>query len=159
LYLKVWIKYGLLNSLIGLIIGTHTAITAIGDGYYVFGIAAPIAAFFTGGLLWRLIVKDKLVTIRIVITGLLTGTISHYVTFMLLSIQSNICYWTSGGCTDSLGGPPASIMSMLTGAFGFSFFSLLFYGWITAPSSVIIGLILKWTENKKKSHKEVNSTL
>lgn len=147
--LKTWTKYGLLNSLIGLIIGVYIAITAIGNGYFVFGIAAPIAAFFTGGLFWKLIVRENWDSISIFITGLLTGTVSHYITFLLLSVGLNICYWTTGECTGSLGDPPASILSMLTGGFAFSFFSLMFFGWITAPSSIIIGMILKRYENKK----------
>ncbi len=131
-----------------MIIGIFIVFTAIGDGYFVFGIAAPIAAFLTGGLLWKLIVMKKIDGARIIITGLLTGTVSHYITFVLLSIGANICYWTTGGCTGSLGGPPASILVMLSGSFAFSFFSLLFFGWITAPVSVIIGFILKRLENE-----------
>ncbi len=147
--LKTWIKYGLLNSLIGLVIGVYIAITATGNGYSVFGIAAPIAAFITGGLFWKLIVKQNWDSIRIFIAGLLTGIISHYITFLLLGVGMNICYWTTGECTSSLGDPPGSILSMLTDGLAFSFFSLMFFGWITAPSSVIIGLILKRFENKK----------
>ena len=150
--MKPWIKYGIFNALIGLLIGAYTAITAIGDGYFVVGIAAPLAFFLTGGLLWKFIVKKKYDVVKIIITGLLTGVISHYLTFVILSIGINICYWTTGECTGSLGEPPASIISMITGAFAFSFFSLLFFGWITAPSSVIIGLLLKRQENNKTLH-------
>jgi len=147
--LKDWIKYGLANAMVGLAVGLYIAVTAIGDGYHVFPIAAPLAAFIVGGILWNRIVKDEFDTTKIVITGLLTGTISHYITFVLLSIGMNICYWTTGGCTGSLGDPPASILSMIGGAFAFSFFSLLFFGWITAPCSVIIGLILKRINKRK----------
>jgi len=147
--MKTWTKYGLFNALLGLVIGIFIAITSIGDGYFVFGIAAPIAAFLTGGLLWKFLVKDTLYHSKIFITGLLTGTISHYITFVLISIGMNICYWTTGNCTGSLGDPPASIVNMLTGAFAFSFFSLLFLGWLTIAYSIIIGLILKRIENRK----------
>ncbi|MEO6902897.1 MAG: hypothetical protein ABI315_07060 [Bacteroidia bacterium] len=67
----------------------------------------------------------------------------------MINIGTNICYWTTGGCTGSLGDPPASIWSMLGGAFAFSFFSLLFFGWITVPCSVLIGLILKRINKRK----------
>ena len=150
--MKPWIKYGFLNALIGLLIGAYTAFTAIGNGYFVAAIAAPLAFFLTGGLLWKLIVKKKIDVVQILITGLLTGTISHYITFIILGIGVNICYWTTGQCTGSLGEPPASIISMITGAFAFSFFSLLFFGWITTPASVIIGFFLKRLENKKTLH-------
>ena len=137
------------NAIIGVAVGIYIAISAIGDGYYVFPIAAPIAAFTVGGLLWNRIVKDEFDTTKIVVTGLLTGTVSHYLTFVLLSIGMNICYLTTGGCTGSLGDPPASILSMLGGAFVFSLFSLLFFGWITAPYSVIIGLLIKKLNKSK----------
>lgn len=96
-------------------------------------------------------------TSQIVIVGLLTGTIAHYITFILLNIGLNICYWLTGGCTDSLGGPPPSIWFMLGGAFPLSCFSLLFCGWITVPCSILIGLILQRTKNNKttKKHKVV----
>jgi hypothetical protein len=147
--LKTWIKYGIANAIIGLIVGLYIAITATGDGYYVFPIAAPLAAFIVGGFLWKKIVKDEFDSIKIIITGLLTGTVSHYVTFVLLSIGMNLCYWTTGECTGSLGDPPASILSMLGGAFAFSFFSLLFFGWITAPYSIVVGLIIKRLNKSK----------
>ena len=147
--MKTWIKYGIANAIIGLIVGLYIAITAIGDGYYVLPIAAPLAAFIVGGLLWTKIVKDGYGSTKIIITGLLTGTVSHYVTFVLLSIGMNVCYWTTGECTGTLGDPPASILTMLGGAFAFSFFSLLFLGWITAPYSILIGLLIKRLNKNK----------
>ncbi|MFD0975355.1 hypothetical protein, partial [Salinimicrobium gaetbulicola] len=81
--MKPWIKYGIFNALVGLLIGAYTAITAIGDGYFVVGIAAPLAFFLTGRLLWKFIVKKKYDVVKIIITGLLTGVISHYLTFVI----------------------------------------------------------------------------
>jgi hypothetical protein len=51
--------------------------------------------------------------------------------------------------TSSLGDPPASIFSMLTGGFVFSIVSLLFFGWITVAYSIIMGLVLKRIENRR----------
>ena len=92
--MRTWIKYGLSNAFLGLIIGIYIAITSIGDGYYAFGIAAPIAAFFTGGITWKLIMKNHFDNSKIYTTGIITGTVSHYITFILISIGMNICYWT-----------------------------------------------------------------
>lgn len=147
--MKTWHSYGLLNAIIGFLIGAYVAFTAIGDGYYIFAIAAPLAFFLTGGLFWKLIVKKTFHIVKILITGLLTGIISHYITFMVLSIGINICYWTTGDCTGPLGEAPPTIIDMITGAFTFSFFSLLFFGWITIPSSVFIGLILNRIKDNK----------
>jgi uncharacterized membrane protein YjjP (DUF1212 family) len=38
---------------------------------------------------------------------------------------------------------------MFGGAFLLSFFSLLFFGWLTVPYAIITGLILKRMEEKK----------
>jgi type III secretory pathway component EscS len=140
--LKTWIKYGIVNAIIGLIVGIFIAITTIGEGYYVFAIAAPLAAFIVGGLFWNMIAKNEYNSTKIIITGLLTGSVSHYVTFVLLSIGMNICYWTTGECTGSLGEPPVSILSALRDSFVFSFFSLLFFGWITIPYAIAVGFII-----------------
>ncbi len=88
--------------MVGLAVGLYIAVTAIGDGYHVFPIAAPLAAFIVGGILWNRIVKDEFDTTKIVITGLLTGTISHYITFVLLSIGMNICIGLQVGALDLL---------------------------------------------------------
>ncbi len=144
--LKQWIKYGSANALIGFLIGFYIAIRTDEEGFIILAIAAPLAAFLIGGILWKYSVKAEFNTAKIVICGLLTGTISHYVTWVFLSIGINICYWTTGNCIGILGDPPLSIVSMFGGAFAFSYFSLRFFGWITIPVSIIIGLILKFLE-------------
>jgi hypothetical protein len=141
-------KYGFLNSIMGLVVGLHVWRTAGGDGYEVFALSAPIAVFIVGYLCWKIIVKE-LDFISIVIAGSITGTVSHYLIFLFISIGMNVCYWTTGGCTGSLGDAPAGIIEMISGSAAFSFFSLLFYGWITAPGAIILGLILKFTSKKK----------
>jgi hypothetical protein len=146
--MKTWIKFGLINAFLGLVIGIYLALTAIGDGYSVFAIGAPIAAFLTGCLFWKLMVKEKSSRRRVVFTGILTGIFSHYLTFVLINIGANICYWTTGKCTDSFGEPPANFFMMLGGAFIFSFFSLVFFGWLTVAYAIVTGLILKRMENK-----------
>ena len=139
------LKYSLLNFAMGLLVGLLVWSTAIGDGYFIFPIGASIAAFVAGGLFWKIFNSNskKLKTENIVLTGILTGSISHYFCFILLSIGMNICYLTTGKCIGSFGDPPTSVSSMLTGALAYSFFSLLFYGWLTIPVSIVIGLFLK----------------
>jgi hypothetical protein len=138
-----WLKYGIYNALLGLVIGIFVAIYAIGNGYGMFALAAPIAAFFVSALSWRYIVDKKPLNARIIIAGIISGTFSHYFTFIVVSIFMNLCYWITGGCLDSLGEKPASIFFMFAGSFGFSFFSLLFYGWITVPVSIFIGFLIR----------------
>lgn len=144
-----WIKYGILNSIIGIAVGIHLTLTAIGDGYYVFIFAAPLSIFTIGGVLWKLLIgTDKTTITKVVVLGIVTGSLSHYFTFLFLSIIMNICYWTFGGYTDSLGEPPASIVSIIGGSLLFSFFSLFMYGWITVPASIISGIIMLKIKDK-----------
>ena len=149
LKMKSWFLYGLLNAVIGLIAGVYLMFLATGDGYEGFVYAAPIAVFITGAFFWKKLITEEASNLKIVFTGLLTGTVSHYLAFILMSIGMNICYWTTGGCLNSLGEPPASILSMLGAAIGFSFFSLIFFGWITAPGAIIIGFIIKWLSGRE----------
>jgi hypothetical protein len=135
--MKTWIKYGLLNALLGLIV-------SIGINLNGFAIAAPVAAFLIGGLFWKLLNKDKITNIRIVITGILSGSISHYLTFVLFGVIGNIHYWTTGNTAFT-----PSIPDMLVRSVVMSLFSLLFFGWLTVPYAIIMGFILKRVEEKK----------
>ncbi|MCU0418581.1 MAG: hypothetical protein MUC38_02900 [Cyclobacteriaceae bacterium] len=149
--MKTWIKYALLNAAFGLIIGAYVAVTAIGEGYEALAVAAPLAAFVIAGLMWSLLVKQSWDSWRIALAGLFTGSVSHYLTFLFMSLGMNICYWTTGGCTGSMGEPPAGLADSLLGAFGFSFFSLLFFGWITVPYAIVSGFVLKRLGSKHKT--------
>jgi hypothetical protein len=140
-----WVRFSLYNAVAGLLIGIYVMRTAAGEGYFMFVVAAPLGAFITAALLWKWLIKPgaPIGLGRVIGVGLLTGTVSHYLAFILLSIAMNVCYWTTGGCTGSLGEPPASILAMVPGALAFSFFSLLFFGWITVPASIAIGLLIR----------------
>jgi hypothetical protein len=135
--MKTWIKYGLLNALLGLIVGISINING-------FAIAAPIAAFLIGWLFWKLLNKDKITNIRIVITGILSGSISHYLTFILSGVIGNFQYWTTGNTAYT-----PSIPDMLVRSVVMTLFSLLFFGWLTVSYAIIMGFILKRVEEKK----------
>lgn len=154
--MKVHVKFGLFNALVGILIGVFITIFSIGDGYGIFIFAAPISVFLVGAVLWRLLLDNKIMrNVRVLIVGILTGSLSHYITFLIISIIMNICYLLTGGCTDSLGNKPASVFEMLTGSFAFSFFSLFFFGWITIPASILIGFLLRFSESMKNvEHKK-----
>jgi len=136
------VKFGVCNAIVALLIGLYVDANASGEGYSGIAIAAPLAAFLTAEFFWGWLIRpDGPINVgRVTIVGLLTGTASHYVMFILLSIGMNLCFWTTGGCVGSLGEPPASILSMLAGAFSYSFFSLMIAGWISVPASIVIGL-------------------
>lgn len=130
-----WIAYGLSNAALGLAIGISVAVTAIGEGYSVMAIAAPAAAFLTGGICWSLLMRGDSGTGRSVITGLLTGTVAHYIAFLFLLMPG---LWGEEALT---------IGDLLTGSLGLTFFSVMFFGWITVPFSIFTAKLL----SRKKS--------
>jgi hypothetical protein len=136
--MKTWIKYGIINAVLGLIVGIFINING-------FAIAAPLAAFLIGGLFWKLLIKEKINNIRIVITGILSGSISHYLTFILSGVIGNIQYLTMGNTSYT-----PSIPDMLVRSAAMTLFSLLFVGWLTIPYAIITGFILNRMENKKQ---------
>ena len=72
--------------------------------------------------------------------GAVAGVVSHYLTWTLAFLGANLCFWLTGGCTGSLGDPPANLLVALTGAAAQTFLSLLIFGWLTVP----IGAVLGW---------------
>ncbi|MBL0128423.1 MAG: hypothetical protein IPP83_13435 [Flavobacteriales bacterium] len=153
--LKRSVKFGLLNAVIGVLVGMHLAVTAIGSGYWVFIIAAPIAALLTAGIAWRFFQSEaeRIEVPCLFIIGLITGSVSHYITFVLLGVAMNVLYWIGAYGGDSLGNPPPNLLMVLAGSFATTLYSLLFYGWVTVPASILAGFLVKWLEPKSPAVK------
>lgn len=143
--MKQSILYGLLNALLGLLLGVFVSCKALGSGYYIFIIIAPISAFGVSSLLWKLIINEKKKSElgKILGMGIATSVFSFYFSFIFAGLFFNIYYWISGCAIGSMNDKPAGLFDLLTGAFAFSFFGIVFWGWITIPLSIAIGLIIK----------------
>lgn len=134
--------FGALCASVGLLVGILVSLGAEGDGYRWFFVAAALAAFGSGAALWR-VLPERSARRRPAwgaLAGALAGVVSHYLTWYLGYVGANLCFWLTGGCTSSLGEPPADLLLALSGAAGLTFFSLLIVGWLTAP----IGAVLGW---------------
>jgi hypothetical protein len=127
---------------VGLLVGIEVAVSALGSGYWVFAIAAPLAAALTfGGLWWGFAARrDEVSVLRAVFLGASAGIFSHPLCWYLLFLGAWSCYVTTGSCTSSLGSPPIGPIDGLWGIWATSFFSLLFWGWVTVPAGIIIAL-------------------
>ena len=138
------IKYGSFNSIIGLLIGIFITTFSIGKGYWIFIVGAPISAFLCGFYFWKLALKkwneDRIK--RLIFTGFLTGTVSHYLCWILLGVSKSICYHLTGNCISSLGEPPIEIWQTFFFAIIMTGWSFLFFGWITIPSAMVLGFLL-----------------
>jgi hypothetical protein len=139
--LRKSLSMGMLCALVGLVTGALVARTATGSGYGWFVVAAPLAAFATGTFLWWLLVARRTTpsTMAGVLTGALAGAVGHYVCWLFMILGATTCNALTGGCTDSLGGPPMSVLQAFPAAGVYSFFSLLFFGWLTIPGGAILG--------------------
>lgn len=134
--------FGALCAAVGLVFGLVVSLGAQGAGYQWFFVPAVLAAFGSGALLWR-VLPERFPRHRPLLgalAGALAGVVAHYVTWYLGYLGFNLCFWLTGGCTGSLGDPPANLLQALAGAAALSFFSLLVFGWLTAP----IGAVLGW---------------
>jgi len=134
--------FGALCAGVGLVVGILVSLGAAGDGYRWFFVSAALAAFGSGAVLWR-VLPERFARRRAAwgaLAGALAGVVSHYLTWYLGYLGANLCFWLTGGCTGSLGDPPAGPLTALWGAAALTFFSLLIVGWLTAP----IGAVLGW---------------
>lgn len=134
--------FGGLCAGVGLLFGIFVALGAEGDGYRWFFVAAALAAFVSGTALWR-VLPERIPRHRLAwgaLAGALAGLVSHYLTWYLAFVGANVCFWLTGGCTSSLGEPPANLLEAFAGAAGFTFFSLLIVGWLTVPIGAGLGL-------------------
>jgi len=143
--MRLILKYSLLNSASGLLTGFLVWFSATGEGYYFFPVAAPVAAFITGWIFWEIFQgnQKKLKISKALLAGLFAGSVSHYLCWLIIVIGMNIRHVFHGNAAESL-------FTIVTGCFALTFFSLMFYGWLTVPMAVIIGVFLVKKENKKR---------
>lgn len=144
-YLNDSVKYGILNSLVGIAIGLHT--TTWNGSYYLFIYILPISFFITSVLFWKLFVDGRILKVeskrnKVVFTGFLTGFISHPVSFLVLYIIGNIAYLLPFIDNYNIIDSPFNLIDMLTSSFILSIFSIIMYGWITIPSAMVLGILL-----------------
>jgi len=66
----------------------------------------------------------------------------------LLILSANLQHWLFANQYSSLGEPPLNVIEAIPAALVFSFWSLLFFGWITVPAGALIGAsaiaAIKW---------------
>lgn len=133
--------FGLLCAGVGLLLGILVFRGAEGEGYEWFPVAATLAAFVCGAVLWHFL-PERIPRRRLVwgtLAGALAGLVSHYFAWYFQYVGSNVCFWLTGGCTSSLGEPPANLLMALVGAAGLTFFSLIVVGWLTVPIGAVLG--------------------
>jgi len=143
--------FGALCAGVGLVFGILVSVGAAGDGYRWFFVSAALAAFGSGTALWR-VLPERFPRRRPAwgaLAGALAGVVSLYLTWYLGYLGANLCFWLTGGCTSSLGEPPADLLTALSGAAALTFFSLLIVGWLTAPIGAVLGWVFGRLSRRK----------
>lgn len=143
--------FALIFAFLGLVIAAILNIV-LGVDYSMFYISAPAAAYLTGMAVWRLFVNKTYSRVRMISAGFVSGIISHYVCWLFTNICFSICYYLTGGCTDSFGNPPSHITEQFSGSFYLSLLSLWFAGWLTIPAGIIAALISSYFIIKEKKN-------
>jgi hypothetical protein len=83
------LKFGILNSICGIIVGLIYSIVAIGDDYEIMIFGFSIANFLIAFFLWKLIIgKRKATIVKTTIVGILSGIINHYLCWIVVSCIS-----------------------------------------------------------------------
>ena len=134
--------FGALCAGVGLLFGILVPVVAESEGHRWFFLAAALAAFVSGAALWR-VLPERIPRHRPAwgaLAGALAGLVSHYLAWYLAFLGANVCFWLTGGCTSSLGEPPANVLVAFVGAAGLTFFSLYIVGWLTVPIGAGLGL-------------------
>jgi hypothetical protein len=137
------LTFGLLCALAASLVAVFILLLVEGEGHWMLLFAAPAAAFVCGAALWRILPERTSGRSAAwgACAGALAGVVSHYLAWYLQYVGMNLCFWLTGGCTSSLGEPPANLLAAFAGAAAFTFFSLLVVGWATLPIGAVLGLV------------------
>lgn len=137
------LEMGVVCAAVGAILGLYVRSRAVG-GYDWFPVFSSLAGGTTGGLLWWSLLarRARYLNENGALIGALCGFVSHYVCWYMLITAYWTCSLVSGGCLSSLGETPMNPFQALLGAFGFSLWSWILFGWITVPVGAVLGALL-----------------
>jgi len=135
--------FGLLFSIIGLVIGIWISNTAISGSYRYFYLYSTISGFITAKLFAKYIIekKKKFTHTRFISVSIFTGLLSHWLCWYLITLELNFRYWI---LNEHFFSPPIDPLLGIFGVFVFAFWSWLFFGWATILGGIISIYTTKW---------------
>ncbi len=141
---------GLLCASVGALSGLYVSASAIGDGYGIFIVIAPIAAFLSGSLSWWVVMErvhsESLP--RAALTGVLATIIGHYLCWYLIFFATFLSH-TITKTHDAVSGAPLNPIEALSAAGIYSLFSLLFLGPATVTTGILISIAFTIAQRRK----------
>jgi len=133
---------GAFSAVVGIIIGLVIALGAVGEGYGFFPAHAALSGFICG-YFTSLFILDKPKQYnagRIIISGIISGTASHWMCWYFFTIQMNFEYHVLKLEATT---PPMNLFEALYLVLAFCFFSLIIAGWATVGGAIGAGFIAK----------------
>ncbi|NJM11366.1 MAG: hypothetical protein HC889_05270 [Synechococcaceae cyanobacterium SM1_2_3] len=140
---------GVLCVPVGGLAGLWVAQFAVGDGYFVFVIAAPVAAFLSGTLSWWLFVvrPRRSSWFRGALAGSFAAVLGHLLCWYILLVGAYVWHSLSGEAV-AVGSAPMNPMEAITAAGIYGAFSLLLIGWVTVPAGAMLGVLLSFMKKR-----------
>jgi len=138
--IKNTLYFATINAFFALLLASYISYSSIGD-YHLLIIYAPPATFLTTYIFWYfLIEKPKKHGIkRGIVVGISGALFSHYVCWNFMLIDANIRYYIFNIPVGSLNEAPINLISGIVYMWVYTFYSWLFFGWITILISGTIG--------------------
>ena len=140
---------------VGLLLGLLIVLLAPdAPSYRSLPLWSAVSAFFSGSVLWALIVVRRSAYTRRAgrTAGLAIVVAVHLLGSSLMFLRQSVCHWVSGGCLDAMGDPPPDLGSGLGISIGYGLLSLVFVlGWVTLPVGMLLGQWLAARQSRQRT--------
>lgn len=142
--------FGMLFSLIGITVGIWVSSISISEDYQYFYIYSAVSGFITGKFLSRHLIekKDGFNNRRYIIVAVLTGLLSHWLCWYLITLELNFRYWFLDEHSFS---QPIDPFLGIFGVFVFCLWSWTIVGWATVLGGIASIYGTTWI------HKKINA--
>ncbi|WP_282122684.1 hypothetical protein [Algibacter mikhailovii] len=142
--------FGILFSIIGIIVGIWISLSAISNDYKYFYIYSGISGFITGKLFAKYIIekKNRFNHQNYILVGIITGLLSHWLCWYLITLELNFRYWI---LNEHFSSRPIDPLLGIFGVLVFCLWSWLIVGWATVLGGIASVYGTKWIYEKNKS--------
>lgn len=140
--------FGLLYSVIGIIVGLWVAYVSTNKDYDYFFFYSSISGFLTAKLLAKYIVERRkdFNHKNLILVSILVGLISHWLCWYMINLGLNFRYWVIG---EHFFSPPVDPLRGMIWVFTLCIFSWIIAGWATVLGGVFSIYSSKWIYEKK----------
>lgn len=144
--------FGVLFSLIGITVGIWVSSIAISKDYQYFYIYSAISGFTTGKFLSKYLIekKNRFNHREYIMVAVLTGLLSHWLRWYLITLHLNFRYWILAEHSFS---PPIDPFLGVFAVFVFCIWSWTLVGWATVLGGIasIYGTTWYFYKNKTRN--------